>query len=131
MPSAKRTTDYGMEVRMTESSSPLRLPKRPSLEQLKKQAKELQDSAPFSTLAAAQHALARRYGFSSWPKIKLAVESMALRQSVENNDCRNVNKLLRASPKLASFVFNDGSTPLHLAAGNNCPEMVAELVAGG
>jgi hypothetical protein len=45
---------------MTESSSPLQLPERPSLEQLKKQAKELHGSVEFPTLAATQHALARR-----------------------------------------------------------------------
>ena len=50
-----------------------RLPERPSLEQLRKQAKEhldtLRAADPSVNLAAAQHALAREYGFDSWPKL--------------------------------------------------------------
>lgn len=50
-----------------------RLPARPSLEQLRKQAKErlkqLRANDPAATLADAQLALAREYGFESWPKL--------------------------------------------------------------
>ena len=57
-----------------------RLPERPSLEQLRKQAKEhldtLRAADPSARLAAAQHALAREYGFDSWPKLVQHVESM-------------------------------------------------------
>ena len=57
-----------------------RLPERPSLEQLRKQAKEhldtLRAADPSVKLAAAQHALAREYGFESWPKLVHHVESM-------------------------------------------------------
>ena len=76
---------------MSDHSS---LPARPSLEQLRKQAKDLTrdyragDSAALArlrahksnisettgqhpaTLADAQHSLAREYGFESWPKLK-------------------------------------------------------------
>ncbi len=56
-----------------------RLPDRPSLEQLRKQAKEhldtLRAADPSVTLSAAQHALAREYGFESWPKLVHHVES--------------------------------------------------------
>jgi hypothetical protein len=45
-----------------------RLPARPSLEQLRKQAKELSRSAGIP-LHQAQLDLARRYGFPSWPKL--------------------------------------------------------------
>src|SRR5581483_8187288 len=84
------------------------LPSRPSLEQLKKQAKELLQSlrsrelnaiqrvrefhpelskstesdlakAEFS-LADAQLTLAREYGFASWPKLKAQVETLAAEQ---------------------------------------------------
>ncbi|MEZ5402465.1 MAG: hypothetical protein R2729_22510 [Bryobacteraceae bacterium] len=48
-------------------------PGRPSLEQLKKQAREnlrrMRASSPSATLAGAQHALAREYGFASWAKL--------------------------------------------------------------
>lgn len=57
------------------------LPPRPSLDHLKKQAKsrlrELQASHPGAQLADAQHALARDYGFASWPKLKERVEALA------------------------------------------------------
>src|SRR5687768_3954111 len=56
------------------------LPERPSLEQLRKQAREhldtLRTADPSVKLAAAQHALAREYGFESWPKLVDHVESM-------------------------------------------------------
>ena len=55
------------------------LPERPSLEQLRKQAREhldtLRAADPAVTLAAAQHALAREYGFASWPTLVHHVES--------------------------------------------------------
>jgi ankyrin repeat protein len=56
------------------------LPERPSLEQLRKQAREhlkaLRAADPSAKLAAAQHALAREYGFDSWPKLVHHVEAM-------------------------------------------------------
>jgi ankyrin repeat protein len=56
------------------------LPERPSLEQLRKQAREhldtLRAADPAVKLAAAQHALAREYGFESWPKLVHHVESL-------------------------------------------------------
>jgi hypothetical protein len=56
------------------------LPPHPNLEHLKKQAKDLlhdlQQRDPALKLADAQHALAREYGFASWPKLKVYVESL-------------------------------------------------------
>jgi hypothetical protein len=61
-------------------SSPL--PSRPSLSHLRKQAKallvRLRQQNPNATLVEAQHALARDYGFASWPKLKLYIEATAL-----------------------------------------------------
>jgi hypothetical protein len=58
----------------------LTLPPRPSLDHLKKQAKArleaMQATAPDAQLADAQHALARDYGFASWPKLKAHVEAL-------------------------------------------------------
>src|SRR5262252_5676640 len=69
------------------------LPTRPDLEQLRRQAKELLrapragDTAAIAriravsdqlTLAATQLALAREYGFASWPKLKDEVDARAL-----------------------------------------------------
>jgi hypothetical protein len=57
------------------------LPEHPNLEHLRKQAKqrllELQKQNPESKLADAQHAIAREYGFASWPRLKVHVESIA------------------------------------------------------
>lgn len=55
--------------------SPSTLPPRPSLEQLRKQAKERLETMPGATLADAQFALARHYGFESWAKLKHHVEA--------------------------------------------------------
>src|SRR5215471_13776710 len=52
-----------------------RLPERPSLEQLRKQAKEL-SKAESVPLAHAQFELARKLGFESWAKLKHHVESL-------------------------------------------------------
>jgi hypothetical protein len=56
------------------------LPEVPNLDYLKKQAKillrKLQERNPAAKLARAQHALARGYGFASWPKLKAHVESI-------------------------------------------------------
>ena len=56
---------------MSESSSSL--PARPSIEQLRKRAKErlveMRATDPSAKLADAQFALAREYGFDSWPKL--------------------------------------------------------------
>jgi hypothetical protein len=55
------------------------LPPNPNLEHLKKQAKALLDKLrqrnADATLVDAQHALAREYGFPSWPKLKAHVET--------------------------------------------------------
>jgi glyoxalase superfamily protein len=59
------------------------LPDRPNLEFLKKQAKsllrELQAKQPDAQLADAQHAVARDYGFASWPALHAHVERLSAR----------------------------------------------------
>jgi hypothetical protein len=77
------------------------MPERPDLRQLRRQAKELRDSARAGgtaalrriarsvaprdpaavTLAIAQLAIAREHGFPSWPKLKAAVDARAGRRS--------------------------------------------------
>ena len=58
------------------SDAPLSFPTRPSLEQLRKQAKERLASMPDARLADAQFTLARDYGFDSWPKLVRHVEAV-------------------------------------------------------
>jgi hypothetical protein len=57
------------------------LPHNPSLEYLKKEAKdllkELQTQDASLRLADAQHTLAQDYGFASWPKLKAHLEALA------------------------------------------------------
>lgn len=57
-------------------ATPYSLPERPSLEQLRKQAREVQRAEGLS-LSEAQHRIAVRYGFASWPKLKRRVEEIA------------------------------------------------------
>ena len=62
------------------------LPPHPNLEYLKKQAKdllhELKQQNPALKLADAQHMLAGEYGFTSWPKLKVFVESLQITENV-------------------------------------------------
>jgi ankyrin repeat protein len=65
------------------SESHLSLPARPSLEQLKKRAKELlraiRAADPANervTLAQAQHRIAREYGFASWTRLKHHIQAI-------------------------------------------------------
>lgn len=55
-----------------------RLPAHPNLEHLKKQAKDLladlRRQNPAAKLADAQQAVAREYGFATWPQLKSHVE---------------------------------------------------------
>jgi len=58
------------------SDTPLSLPARPSLEQLRKLLHDLRQTTPDAKLSTAQHALARDYGFDSWPKLHAHVERL-------------------------------------------------------
>ena len=106
------------------------LPERPNLDQLRRQAKELRDSARSgdpvaadrfarhhrsvqpgeASLAAAQMVIARELGFSSWPALKAAVDSVTdapdtraqefLSASVEGRKTEAA-RLLQADPGIA------------------------------
>jgi ankyrin repeat protein len=116
---------------MSDSVPASQLPPRPSLEQLRKQAKELRASGAHASLAAAQRAVAGMYGYASWPPLKTAVESITLRRLIEEGDAEGVRRLIESSPRLPQIAFDDGSTPLHVAAAENRPAVVEALVAGG
>ena len=68
------------------SDTPLSLPARPSLEQLRKQAKDRLASMPEAKLADAQFALAHDYGFDSWPKLVRHVEALQS-PAIAQHDC--------------------------------------------
>ena len=119
-----------------------RLPARPSLEHLKKQAKVLHEQlasgnpqaherfrallsrpAPATPqLADAQLALARDYGFASWAKLKAHVEAQApadppaeLVAAINTNDAGRVRAVLERYPALR-MQLNDTMPGLHFGA---------------
>ena len=90
------------------------LPRKPSLEFLKKQAKELlRSTGPGigqGKLADAQHALANEYGFSTWANLKSHVEALgltpaeALKAAVCDSDAPRVRELLKKHPELRAKI---------------------------
>ena len=139
---------------------PRRLPDRPSLEQLRKQAKEhldtLRTADPSATLSAAQHALAREYGFANWPQLVHHVESLqphrqmlqpaelrsdeqltwssgsgtdvwSLFQACTAGDLRTVQALIAKNPALARAHY-DYRKPLYFAVRENRVDVVRFLL---
>jgi len=137
-----------------------RLPERPSLEQLRKQAKEHLDALravdPSVNLATAQHALARDYGFESWPALVHHVESLrpaspmlqpaelksdqkltwspgrgtdvwALMQACASGDLDTVRDLIARDPSLARSHY-DYRKPLYFAVRENRIDVVRFLL---
>ena len=133
-----------------------RLPKQPSLEQLRKQAKELleqyrsgasaavaeieqferrPDPAAFA-LNDAQRMLARAYGYESWPKLKAFVDGANLARlaaAVQSGDAAQVRMLLSARPELISMDMagNDEHRVLHYAVLRRDAAMVKLLMEAG
>lgn len=109
-------------------SSPLKLPDRPSLDHLKKQAYDLHrelcaqrgDEVP---LADAYHELAKRYGFASWPKLKRHVEyygdadAQDIIRSIDSGDVERLRDLLRRRPDLVVAREPNGYSLLHVICG--------------
>lgn len=142
------------------SVQPRRRPDRPSLEQLRKQAKEhletLRAADPAVNLATAQHALAREYGFESWPKLVRHIESVrpaglklqpaelksdqkltwspgrgvdvwALMQACATGDLGSVSALIARDPSLARSHY-DYRKPLYFAVRENRLDVVRFLL---
>src|SRR5687768_5880074 len=84
--------------------APRPLPDRPNLRHLKDQAKDLVDAGAAPSITAAQFAIARRYGFPSWPKLKAHVESLdqigQLKAAIDGNDLPRVQSLMTRNPEL-------------------------------
>ena len=80
------------------------LPDRPNLRHLRDQAKDLLRSGAAGSLTAAQFQIARQYGFPSWPKLKLHVESFEeigqLKTAIDTNDLARVQELMTRNPDL-------------------------------
>jgi ankyrin repeat protein len=140
---------------MSSPSSPTRtLPPKPSLAQLRKQAKELlksyragkeaavaeverfersPDWANFA-LADAQRVLARAYGFSSWPALKNHVEGVniaAFVAAAEAGDVAAVRRLAKARPDLINQHAPLHGSALHRAVLRRNEEMTRVLMQLG
>jgi ankyrin repeat protein len=141
---------------MPRPSAPTRtLPARPSLVQLRKQAKELlksfrdgdaaavaevekfewkPDRTTFA-LADAQRVLARAYGFASWATLKHEIEgitSAAFIAAAQAGDIATVRKLAKARPDLIDpYVSDFHGNALHRAVCNRNAEMTRVLMQLG
>ncbi len=91
-------------------SEPRSLPPRPDLRHLRDEAKRRRKAGEFPSLSLAQLALAREYGFSSWPRLKFHVEAVTLGASARasrliasatSSDLRRARALLDADPSVA------------------------------
>src|SRR5262249_19347505 len=84
----------------------------------------------------AQFALARIYGFDSWPKLKAYVDGGTIDRLVHGlqaGDTEQVQSMLRTRPELVnrSPRSANGLTPLHYAVMDRRPEMVRVLMRAG
>ncbi|HWJ15198.1 MAG TPA: ankyrin repeat domain-containing protein [Gemmatimonadaceae bacterium] len=119
------------------------LPEHPSLEHLKKQAKDLLHDGGATRLADAQRLVAREYGFPSWAKLKAHVESFvadpatAFAAAINSHDLANVTRVLERFPvlktrldePLANHTF--GTLAIVEAAEHGDREIVDLLVRSG
>ncbi len=125
-----------------------KLPDRPSLDHLRKQAKdrlpELQLTQPSARLADAQHLIAREYGFTGWPALKEAVDArlrsadpfVALVAAVQAGSPARAREALAAHPSLRTRLNEGvrahfGATPLILAVNTGNRALVDVLLDAG
>jgi ankyrin repeat protein len=153
---ATRTPGSEKEIVMSRKSATRKLPERPSLEQLRNQARDLlnayragdanateeiahlerhPDPAAFA-LSDAQRVLARAYGFESWPKLKAFVDGVnvrALADAARAGDTDRVRAMLRARPELVhmDLAENDEHRALHFAVLHRDPPMTRLLMEAG
>jgi len=86
------------------------LPAKPSLEYLRKQAKQIQRTTSQGKLADAQYALAREYGFADWAKLKSYVITLglppaeALTAAIRDQAAQRVRELLENHPELRAKI---------------------------
>ena len=114
------------------------LPQHPSLDYLKKLAKErlrqMRAVSPAARLSAAQLAVARVHGFSSWRALKAEVDRRrapareAFFAACQAGDLAELKVLLEQEPTLVRE-RNEGSTALHLTVAH--PDCVRLLLERG
>ncbi len=138
------------------SNAPRRLPAQPSLENLRKQAKDLLEAYRSGDPAAvaevhrfertpepdsfalndAQRILARAYGFPSWPKLKAFVDGVTIArfaEVVQAGDLAQVRSMLASRPELVGMDRSEGDEHrgLHYAVLAHDAEMVRLLMEAG
>lgn len=120
-----------------------RLPEKPNLEYLRKQAKELLRTMDRGKLTDAQHVLANDYGFSTWAKLKAHVESLGLTPAQElktavcASDPAHVRDVLKRHPELRAQIddpmpdYSFGIQPLYAAVQRSDRETIDVLLDAG
>ena len=90
------------------SETPRHLPEQPNLRHLKEQAKDLVRSGTAASITDAQFQIARRYGFSSWPKLKAHVDEIiaadALQRAMDNEDAEEADRLMTRYRQLEAVI---------------------------
>jgi ankyrin repeat protein/catechol 2,3-dioxygenase-like lactoylglutathione lyase family enzyme len=104
------------------------LPDRPSLEYLKKVARQrlqaMRRADPRATLANAQLEVAREHGFPSWRALKKHIDDVRapaialFKAACETGDASTIRDLLGDHPSLARMRIENQTTGLHLALHN-------------
>ena len=137
------------------------LPARPSLEYLKKLAKQqvavLRRGGKTASLASAQLALARKYGFPSWRKLKAHVERLerqnlqvranapgtassttfdSVMKAITDRDDQTLAQLLGATPEVANQTgahprWGGRPQPLHVAIESDNVQAFELLLSAG
>jgi len=114
------------------------LPEPANLEHLRKEAKQrlktMRLDDPGATLAAAQLATARQYGFASWRRLVAHVTALyedEFLEAVKRGDTSTVADLLRSRRKLARVAGEYGKTGLHWAAETDQAEAARILIDAG
>ena len=144
-----------MSVTRSTLAPTRRLPQQPSLEQLRKQSKDLlhdfhagvavaiaevnrferKPSTAFA-LSDAQRVIARAYGFASWPKLKAFVDGANIARfvdAVNAGDVAQVRTMLASRPELIAMdrSASDEHRGLHYAVLRRDPTMVRLLMEAG
>ena len=121
------------------------LPDRPSLEYLRKLAKDrlhdLRLATPGARLADAQLTVARAHGFTSWRALRAHLDGGRLAEraaradrlfaAIKRGDEAEVAGVLDADPTLADARDAEGSTPLLTAVDFHKPALVSLLLRRG
>ncbi len=116
------------------------LPSRPSLEYLRKLAKErldlLQQSQPDAKLAEAQLLVARDHGFASWRALKAHVDQATVARlcdAATRGNVPEIRRLLRDNKQLVhlDLADNDERRALHFAVDQRRAEAVRVLMEAG